>query len=131
MRRRALSLLEVTIATFVLATVTVVAMETFVLLSRWTARSQNQLVAGAYAQSLMEEQLAIGFLCRSQPKRKVVLRRGVDDRTSELEMEVSVMVSELGGSYSPTYKKVQVRVEWVDFGVARKAELQSFVSWNI
>ncbi len=128
--KRAFSILEVIVALALFGLITLGLAETFAQYSRMADQSQNQMVATSYAQSLMEEQIGLGFGAQSRPAEVVQMRRGVDQNVSTLELKTTIQVNDLSNSSTPTFKEIQVLVEWQERGKPRQVKLESYVSWQ-
>ena len=88
------------------------------------------MIASSLAQSLMEQQVSVGFACADLAPQKVVFQKGIDDLSETLEFTSRVKVNDSSGSGAPLVKQVLVEVVWQESGQERRVRLQSYVSWK-
>jgi Tfp pilus assembly protein PilV len=124
------SLLEVITATTLLAIALLALMEMLAVHMKETSRTQDHVLASAYAQAVLEETVGLGFRAHSIAAQQSNLQRGVDNQVSELNITTTVIVTEVDPNQAPTYKVVEVFVDWKDQQINRQVALRSYVTWQ-
>lgn len=128
--QRGLSLLEVSIAATLLGIVFVAILQMLTMHARQTEQSRNLVLATTLARTVLEEQLALGYSAQSIPATASKIRLGVDNDSAELDLQFLVDVQELAPNAAPTYKSVEVTVNWNDGTQSRVTRLKSYVAWQ-
>ena len=122
-------MLEVMIASVLFTLVMSAMMAVWVTHARAIDKSQEQQVAGAIAQAIMEQQRNKGYQAVNIASQPFFVDRTMRGVTSVAEFRYTVTVGTQPFTWGPTYKDVTVNVSWTDTGGPHTFMLESNAGW--
>ncbi len=122
-------MLEVLIASVLFTTVMVAMMSVWITHARAIDKSQEQQVAGAIAQRIMEMQRAQGYQATNVTSTPFEIERTMRGVTTKATFFYEVHVINGPLSNGPTYKNVVVNVSWHDTTGDHTYMLESNAGW--
>lgn len=128
-KTRAFSMLETLLASILFSTVMTFMMAVWVTHAKAIDKSQDQQVAGALAQRIMEMQRARGFQATNVTSQSFQIERTMRGVTQEATFWYSVYVNDGPSVNGPTYKNVLVRVAWEDQTGNHTLDVESNAGW--
>ena len=131
-RRCAFSLAECLIACALFAGMALSLFAVWATHARATAQSRDQLVAGSWADQVMEEQLSKGYTCKTEttPNPPFRVRHIVEGHSIYRDYYYRTYVNDNPTPTNPGLKDVSVEVWWENGGVWRKVRLVTRLGWQ-
>lgn len=133
MKARGFSIAEVLIACTMLCGISVCLLAVWALHARATTQSRDIMVASAWAEQVMEEQLSKGYTCVDDPASShppFRVKHIVEDQEIESEYLWGVYVVDYAEPTNPGLKLVTVEVAWENGGVWRQIRAATRLSWQ-
>lgn len=122
-------MLEILLASMLFTLVMTAMMSVWVTHARAIDKSQEQQVAGALAQRIMEMQRALGYQATNLVSQPFEIERTMRGVTQKATFYYDVTVTEQPVVTGPTYKNVQVKVHWKDSTGNHTLLLESNAGW--
>lgn len=122
-------MLEVLVASVIFTTVMVAMMSVWITHARAIDQSQEQQVAGALAQRIMDMQRARGYQAESSTSQPFEIERTMRGVVTRATFFYTVNVTEVPFVSGPTYKNVLVTVQWQDSVGNHTYRLESNAGW--
>ncbi|MFN8611604.1 MAG: hypothetical protein U0931_28930 [Vulcanimicrobiota bacterium] len=126
--KRAFSLAEVLVATFLFSTIVSALCSVWVTHARCVTQAQDSIAATNLGQMRMAEQVGLGFRARNG-EGTTTLRRWTDGKQSDTEFHWVVRVDDRSET-TPDLKYITVTVDWSEQGKTQKIQLVSCVYWQ-
>lgn len=122
-------MLEVMIASVLFTLVMSAMMAVWVTHARAIDKSQEQQVAGAVAQAIMEQQRNKGYQAVNITSQPFYVERTMRGVTSSARFDYTVTVGAQAYTWGPTYKNVVVNVTYRDTTGPHTFMLESNAGW--